>query len=46
MDETLSIIKYKPIEGCADQFEAKLKKLYQINKKSGFLKRLLLNLLG
>ncbi len=36
MDETLSIIKYKPIEVCADQFEAKLKKLYQINKESGF----------
>ena len=36
MEETLSIIKYKPIEGCADQFEEELQKLYQINKESGF----------
>ena len=36
MEETLSIIKYKPIEGYVDQFEAELQKLYQINKASGF----------
>ena len=36
MEETLSIIKYKPIEGCADQFEEELRNLYQINKESGF----------
>ena len=36
MEETLSIIKYKPIEGCADRFEEELQKLYQINKESGF----------
>ena len=36
MEETLSIIKYKPIEGCADKFEEELQKLYQINKESGF----------
>ena len=36
MEETLSIIKYKPIQGCADRFEEELQKLYQINKESGF----------
>ena len=36
MEETLSIIKYKPLQGCEDQFEEKLQKLYQINKESGF----------
>jgi hypothetical protein len=39
MEETLSIIKYKPIEGYVDQFEAELQKLYQINKASGFADR-------
>ena len=36
MEETQSIIKYRPLEGCEDKFEEELKKLYQINKKSGF----------
>ena len=36
MEETLSIIKYRPLEGCADQFEEELKKLVEINKASGF----------
>ena len=36
MEETLSIIKYRPLEGCEDQFEEELKKLTQINKASGF----------
>ena len=36
MEETLSIIKYKPLEGCEDQFEEELQKLYQINRESGF----------
>ena len=36
MKETLSIIKYRPLEGCEDQFEEELLKLYQINKESGF----------
>ena len=36
MEETLSIIKYRPLEGCKEQFEKELKKLYQINKESGF----------
>ena len=36
MEETLSIIKYRPLEGCEEQFEKELKKLYQINKESGF----------
>ena len=36
MEETLSIIKYRPLEGCEDQFEEALEKLYQINKESGF----------
>ena len=36
MKETLSIIKYKPLQGCEDQFEEELQKLYQINKESGF----------
>ena len=36
MEETLSIIKYRPLEGCEDQFEETLQKLYQINKESGF----------
>ena len=36
MEETLSVIKYKPLQGCEDQFEEKLQKLYQINKESGF----------
>ena len=36
MEETLSIIKYRPLEGCEDQFEDELKKLTEINKTSGF----------
>lgn len=36
MEETLSIIKYRPLEGCEDQFEDELKKLTEINKASGF----------
>ena len=36
MEETLSIIKYRPLEGCEDQFEEELKKLIEINKASGF----------
>ena len=36
MEETLSIIKYRPLEGCEDQFEEALQKRYQINKESGF----------
>ena len=36
MEETLSIIKYKPLEGCEDQLEEELQKLYEINKDSGF----------
>ena len=36
MEETLSIIKYRPLEGCEDQFEEELQRLYQINKASGF----------
>ena len=36
MEETLSIIKYRPLEGCEDQFEEELKKLTEINKASGF----------
>ena len=27
MEETLSIIKYRPFEGCEDQFEEELKNL-------------------
>ena len=37
MEETLSIIKYRPLEGCEDQFEEELKKLTEINKASGHL---------
>ena len=36
MEETLSIIKYKPFQGCEEQFEEELQKLYEINKDSGF----------
>ena len=36
MEETLSIIKYRPLKGCEDLFEEELQKLFQINKASGF----------
>jgi len=39
MEETLSIIKYRPLEGCEEQFEKELKKLYQINKEIRFLNK-------
>ena len=44
MEETLSIIKYRPLKGCADQFEEELKKLTAINKASGFADKA--NLIG
>ena len=33
MEETLSIIKYRPLEGCEDQFEEELKKLTEIEER-------------
>ena len=43
MEETSSIIKYRPLEGCEDQFEEELKKLTEIIRKQVALpiKRLL-----
>ena len=35
MEETLSIIKYRPLKGCEDLFEEELKKLFQIYIESG-----------
>ena len=46
MEETLSIIKYRPLEGCEDQFEEELKKLTEINKEVALPIKRLLSLLS